>query len=333
MESCREFESLIDRARAEELPEHELEPLLAHLEACSGCSELFDLLGELRAGAAPPEPAAGELTTMRRAVLAELAQPQDRPFAPRGGAPVAGRRALALAAGIVFLLLAGGWWLGRNAMGQSDGGSVARRLGIGGTGATGGTSDTRRLTGEIRAAAVQNRQFEDVENSLFLFSNVEVEEVSGGRLHLNFDVSRHLDLELEKNDPLVTEILVQSLIGASSVGTRIRAVGLAGSGAQPIDPKVERALLVAVRSDENLGVRLLAQAKLAERAGDPAVHAAMLAILEQEPSVQMRLAAIEFLTRDHIRPEDLERAIGSGPEPGENAVYQLAKSYLHRNDS
>jgi hypothetical protein len=52
MESCREFESAIDRELAEGLAPAERELLLDHLEQCEACSELFDLLTALKSDAA-----------------------------------------------------------------------------------------------------------------------------------------------------------------------------------------------------------------------------------------------------------------------------------------
>ncbi|MGE0641527.1 MAG: zf-HC2 domain-containing protein [Thermoanaerobaculia bacterium] len=332
MTDCREFELWIDRAHAGELDENERELLLAHLETCTACSDLFDLLGRVRAEGEVPEPAADRFAAMRRAVVAELARPAVVPFPAPTPAPSGWRLSPALAAGLAFLLLAAGWLLGSRGVPRAAERSAAVSDPSSAAGPASAAVD-RRLTGEIRTAAVRNTRFEDVENSPFVYSNVAVEELAGARVRLSFDVARHLDLELAKSDPLVTEVLVQSLVGSSSVGTRIRAVGLAGDRDLAMDPKVEQALLVAMRSDENLGVRLLAQSRLAERAGDPDVRAAMLAILENEPSVQMRLAAIDYLTRDRVQPDELERAIGRGPSEGDSALYQSARSYIQRSDS
>jgi hypothetical protein len=322
MESCRDFESLIDRAQLEDLAESERDRLLEHLEGCDACSELFDLLGRVRGEADLSGPSADELGAMRRAVLAELGLP-SRPASRRQPTAAAGRWSRwALAAALGLVLVGGGVALGLRLAGPGRAGAGADGGGV--------LSDDRRLATEIREAAVRNRRFEDVENSPFVYSNVAIEKAAGGRLRLSFDVARHLDLELAESDPLASEILVQALVESSTIGTRIQVIGLAG---EAMSPKVKRAILVAMGSDENLGVRLSAQAKLAASAGDPEISAAMLAVLEREPSVQMRLAAIDYLTRNDVRPEVLERAIGAGPEAGEGAVYVRAQPYLRSHGS
>ncbi|MEZ5312647.1 MAG: zf-HC2 domain-containing protein [Thermoanaerobaculia bacterium] len=112
MTDCREFEPRIDRAHAGELDENERELLLAHLETCTDCSDLFDLLGRVRAEGEVPEPAADRFAAMRRAVVAELARPAVVPFPAPTPAPSGWRLSPALAAGLAFLLLAAGWLLG-----------------------------------------------------------------------------------------------------------------------------------------------------------------------------------------------------------------------------
>jgi len=74
------------------------------------------------------------------------------------------------------------------------------------------------------AVAARNADFEDVANSPYVYSNVQVGESSGEKIRLSFDVSRHLDLDLAKSDPLVTEVLVQSLIQPASIGTKLKAI-------------------------------------------------------------------------------------------------------------
>ncbi|MFN7940793.1 MAG: zf-HC2 domain-containing protein [Thermoanaerobaculia bacterium] len=322
MDSCRDFESLIDRAQVEDLAPAERDRLLEHLESCEACSEVFDLLGRVRGEADLSGPSAEELAGVRHAVLAELGSPA-RPASRRRPTAAGGRwRRMALAAGLGLVLVGGGVALGlRLAAPGRAGASAAGR---------GALSDDRQLAAAIREAAVRNRRFEDVENSPFVYSNVAIEKAPGERLRLSFDVARHLDLELAESDPLASEILVQALVESSAIGTRIQVIGLAG---EAMSPKVKRAILVAMGSDENLGVRLSAQAKLAAAGDDPEISAAMLAVLEKEPSVQMRLAAIDYLTRNHVHPEVLERAIGAGPEAGEGAVYVRAQPYLRSHGS
>jgi hypothetical protein len=181
------------------------------------------------------------------------------------------------------------------------------------------------LAGQMQREARRNTGLEDVENSPFRYANVSVEEAGDERIRLSFDVSRHLELTVPENDPLVTEVLVQSMLDAGSVGAKLEAIDRADN---VLDPRVRGALVKAMLSDPNLGVRLEAQKKLAGRPGDREIAEALLAVLENEESVQMRLVAIEYLTQSRVDPKLLEKAVEAGEPAGRGAVRVKAADYI-----
>jgi hypothetical protein len=156
---------------------------------------------------------------------------------------------------------------------------------------------------------------------------VRLTEGTAGLVNLSFDVSRHLELSLKRDDPLVTEVLVQSLIEPSGVDTRLNAILIAENTR---DRKIKKSLIVAMLCDENLAVRMAAQLKLIERPGDPEVADSLLDVLEREQSVRMRLVAIDYLANSNIQPARLERAIAAGDKEGIDAVRVKASVYLNR---
>jgi hypothetical protein len=81
--------------------------------------------------------------------------------------------------------------------------------------------------------------------------------------------------------------------------------------------------------DANLGVRLMAQSKLIEQNSDPKVTDALLRVLQNEESVQMKLVAIDYLTRHKVEPGLIRRAIA--PSGRRDAVYIQAMNYLNGN--
>lgn len=178
---------------------------------------------------------------------------------------------------------------------------------------------------EISLAASKHRQLEDIENSPYTYSNVQIRESGAARVQLSFDVARHVDVTLPKNDPLLTEVLVQSLLTNESVGTRLKAVEYSGN---VLEPRVRETLIRTMLADENLAVRLQAQTKLAVQSGDAEIMRSMLAVLQGEVSVPMRLAAIDYLTTSRIEPERLRTAIDAGPGDAKAAVIQRASLYL-----
>lgn len=158
----------------------------------------------------------------------------------------------------------------------------------------------------LAAAAESHDGLEDVEDSPYLFSNVDFRERPDGRLEVGFDVTRHLRLVRRRDDPLLREILVQSMLTAGPVGTRLAALGYA-EGA--IDPKVREALLVTLFNDPSQAVRMRALEILGRQGDDREVHAALLALLRGEDSVSMRLLALDQLAASSVPRQDLDHAV------------------------
>jgi hypothetical protein len=94
-----------------------------------------------------------------------------------------------------------------------------------------------------------------------------------------------------------------------------------------LDPKIRGALVKAMLQDPNLGVRLQAQEKLAQRPGDAEIEAAQLAVLENEESVRMRLVAIDYLTRSRVDPDRLEKAVEAGAPDGRVKASEYIRSF------
>lgn len=173
------------------------------------------------------------------------------------------------------------------------------------------------LASAIQLAATGERDLRAVEESPYAFTNVRVTPQSDGKLALAFDVTRHMEMSLPREHPLVTEVLVQSMLSPSSVGAKLEAISYAPSA---IDPMVRGALIKSMNTDGELAVRLQAQARLAEQKNDPEIVAAMLSLLERETSVQMRLLAIDYLAASRVEPQRVQRAVGAGPEEGRDAI-------------
>jgi len=307
MESCREFEELIDRAHAGEAGAVERERLAAHLESCSSCDELFDLLGQLAGEAASDEPSEHQLARMRRGVHAGLHASRRDGWRP-------GRRWVwaALLSGAAF---AAGLVVGGGRGMPSDAPAEPVR----------GLANAPELAGEMRRVAARHAQLADVADSPFTYADVQVRQLEGGRVRLAFDVSRHLDLELDRRDPLVADVLVQAMTASSSVGTRIEAIDFAGN---ELEPRVKQALLVAMRRDPNLGVRLEAQARLAALPHDDEIERGMLDVLAEDAEVQMRLGAVDYLARVRVAPDRLEHALARSDRNDNPAVRVRAARYL-----
>ena len=165
-------------------------------------------------------------------------------------------------------------------------------------------SDT--LLADLEMLARNHRSFADAEGSPYLFSNVRLRPSGDGSVALSFEVSTHLEVRRPAQDPLVREVLVQSLLDRSSIGARLDALELAPS---VMDPKVNQAILHTLRRDANQAVRLRALGILAQQPATPEVVAAFVEVLENDESVQMRLLAIDYLGASGMSPETLRGTI------------------------
>lgn len=311
---CIEIQKSMDELFDEKLDEARADELLGHIDGCAECAGQWDLLGRLRAGVAS-EPTDSEMLAMRRGVIRRIRASEGR----SPGWLERLRAALMMPAfgiAIAALVVVGAFVAGRATRQQGP----ARELPVASSGGD-------AIVDEIQLVASRNRQLSDVENSPFSYDNVEVEDAGGGKLALRFDVSRHVDVVLPKTDPLVADVLAQSLLEKSSVGMKLRAI----SYSEPVvSPKVREALVKAMLEDENLGVRMKAQEMLVETPGDAAIEAALLSVLEKEESVQMRLVAIDYLTHSNVAPDRLRDAVtprDSGTKV--DAVYVRAMDYVN----
>lgn len=304
---CRKIQNELDRLFAEEIEPETHERIEAHLEACQDCREHRALLEEI-SGAYVAEPSDAELAAMRADVLTSIRRERR---ASRLRLPHAA--AIAAVAGGA-LLLALGWSAGRATARPAAEQQVKA------------VNPDFALARQIQREARESQGRTDVDSARFRFANVQIEQQPGDQIRLAFDVSRHLELTLPKSDPLVTEVLVQSVLEAGSVGTQLEAIEQADN---VLEPRVRAALVQAMLHDPNLGVRLQAQARLVERPGDPATTQALLAVLEKEESVQMRLVAIDSLARTRaVDANRLRQAVEAGEPQGRAAVRVRADELL-----
>jgi len=306
MDRCTGYEGLIEKLLAEEIDGDDRERLLAHAERCADCRAYVDLHVRLLGSELDSElPDDRAFAAMRAAVLDRvrnegrprglswLRWPDLRPAAAIGTAAVL---ILALATGLL----------------------VGRITGGGRTAVFGG------IATDLHQQARQNLELSDVEQAPYRFTNVQLTRDTERRLTLRFDVTRHMELTRPEDDPLVKEILVQSLVNESPVGTRLEALTWAE---REIDPKVKQALLVTALNDPSQAVRLKALDVLATEADDPDVQAAMLAILDHEDSVQMRLRAIDHLAASSLSPDRLRQAIDDLSPTDDRALIVRAARY------
>lgn len=302
MSDCERFEPAFEGYVAGALDESAIAPLLAHARVCKDCRQVLELHRDL-AGLASraPEPEPEDLASLRAGVLGRLAATPGA-IAPHPRTVRLPRVAAALAASV--LLFVAGLFAGRAAWSR--------------TGANGEAALSSRLIGAIRADAASNRDLTDVEDSPFTYSNVSFRSADGDRVALEFDVTRHVQVVEPARSELVRDVLAQSLLNPSNPGASLRAMALAAKG--ELEPKLEEALLFALRRDPSLAVRLEALTIVAGRIHDPQVQAAVLATLRDDDSVQLRLLALDALAAGSFDRGRIRETIREHGRPGDEAL-------------
>lgn len=139
-------------------------------------------------------------------------------------------------------------------------------------------------------------------DSPFRYSNLRLREATAGALAVTVDVEAQIDLVRPKNDPLVSDILASSLVSDDSLGTRLKAVRLAGGS-----PRLRNALASAALGDPEESVRLKALGRLIEEdVASAETQEILLTVLGEEESVAMRLLALDAIEDDYLGSDLLE---------------------------
>jgi HEAT repeat protein len=113
------------------------------------------------------------------------------------------------------------------------------------------------------------------------------------------------------------QLVSLSMLNQSSPGSRLEGVVYAQQLTRP-DNEVEQALLQAARQDPNVNVRLAAVDGLSRYGSDPAVRRTLADGLVREESPLVQVALIEFLVNAHARDCALEMkqlAVSADAEP------------------
>lgn len=317
MSKCTEFEPLIEQMLSEEIEDASRDRLLAHSEACVDCRQFVDLHYQLQDPELSTElPSDAELAEVRANVLREIrAADRNDPLPSFGLAGLLRLFALRPAYGMglaamLLVMLGTGVVVGR----WTTGPELPNDLFV-----------ADDLVQEIlRREAQTNRELADVEDSRYLYSNVVFDERDDGRVALSFDVTRHVQVDPRQDDPLVKEVLAQTLVNPMPVGTRLRAISFAD---RVDDPKVEQALIFSMLNDENLAVRLRAFQILAGAEPSEEIEAAMLMVLSTEEAVQLRMLAMDWVAASDAGQERMDEVLEQLQESEDRALLVRAASY------
>lgn len=306
MGECATYFDQMTELRSRRLDDQTQQELFTHLASCASCRDLLDFHGDLRdAGDEFEGPSEVAFAALRSRVLDEI---NSSPSASATIHRPIWKRPQYLAAAASVLILLGGFIVGR---------TVSART----------VSETDLLIAALEGNASRNLRLQDVEDSQTMISNVAVRPLENGRVALAFDVAQHLELQRNENDPLVNEVLVHAMLDRSSLGSRLKAVSIAGAAT---NGKVQEALIFAMTNDPDLPVRLRALEILTANPFGPAVEAGLLEVLKRDDSMQMRLLAVENLAQGD---PSLQRLFDELEASGAEFVPALAERVSQLNNS
>ena len=140
-------------------------------------------------------------------------------------------------------------------------------------------------------------------------------------------LTTHVQLVESAQSDIAREVLVHALLDPSSIGSRLKAMTYAADAAEP---KVVQALILALRHDDNLAVRLEALALLTDHLDAPEVESAVLATLRDDESVQMRLLALDSLAGHSVDRERIRQVIETVERPDDAALLVRLTEYDKR---
>jgi hypothetical protein len=293
MQRCDDYEPLIERMLADEIDDTERDRLLRHAESCGDCRQFVELHHRLLGPALAVDlPTDEEFAAVRHAVLTRI-----RVDAPERQSWFDAFRQIwmrpAFGAGLAALLvvaLGSGIIVGRQWPGT-----------------------------ELRAAGTIVPP-----DSPVLYSNVSLRDQGDDTVVIGYDETRHVQAELGAGDQAVKRILLQSMLSESTVGSRLETMSHARRFQ---DPEVRQAMIVTLLNDPHQPVRQRALEILAAYEVDESIQAALLAVLRDEESVNLRLMAMDLLVTSDLPEDRFRQLVDDLQEREDRALVVRAASY------
>lgn len=309
MKSCNQFVMLIQKVITESLSETEKQLLSTHLDSCDQCNELYEMHQSLKQTSeklSEQMPDEAHFNVMRQRVLQSVMGKPALKFQIH--AWVTGlfqRKVIRFRPVFAMVFLGIAFLLGifsRNWLNPDY------------------TTNEDLLIQRVRQMAIQNQSLDDVDKSPLFISQANFRRDMTGQIHLDFNVTSAVAYSGDMNDPLVQEVVTQSLINATNDGSRLDAVALSP---QLMDSKVKEALIFSMLHDKNPAVRINAMGVLGRLQFDLQIQEAIIKVLHSEKTVHMRLDAIELLTQDQADVQNIQSILEDRIEHDENSSVKL----------
>jgi hypothetical protein len=153
---------------------------------------------------------------------------------------------------------------------------------------------------------------------------------NGDEVDLAFEAVRPVRLRGRLDDPAIQRVLARALLSGENPGVRLRAVGaISASNQAAPEREVKAALILALESDQNDGVRKEALQALLRYTPDREIRDVLLNVLLHDRNPGLRIAAINGLDSLHARGFRSEVPLPAGVQQqlqNDNNLYVRVKA-------
>jgi len=309
MSKCKEYKILFENLIAGNISENEHSELKKHVGICEECSDLYATSIALTNIDNPAEKANEiDFNIMRQRVIDSIEHKKENSISAKiqklvDSVNIYLKKPEYAIAAITLIV---GFFLGRALPPDENG-------------VTGG------FLKQISSIAEQNTYFSDTQKSSYRFSNVSLKEMDNDKISMSFDVSTNIDVVREKNDPLVKEVLTQTMMDPENVGSNLRAISYSEN---IVDNKIKQALIFSMQNAPITAVRLKSMEGLMKYDIDPELQEAFVNILLEEKTIKMNLMAIDYLTQNKYDTDSLRTIMEEVNPQKSTAIFVRAKKNI-----
>jgi hypothetical protein len=290
MNNCKEYLKLFQKLISGNIGNEEHTRLKKHIELCSECAKLYATNELLIDTKIPIEQASeNDFNNMRLQVTEKIRHQQENLFSNKIQKMIESvliylkKPEYALAA----ITLIVGFFLGR-ALPPDENGIAGGFL------------------KQISSIAEKNIYLSDTEKSSYRFSNVSLKEIDENKISMSFDVSTSLDVVRKKDDPLVKEVLTQTMMEPENIGSNLKAISYSES---ILDNKIKQALIYSMHNAPIAAVRLKSMEGLLKYEMDSELQDAFIKVLKEEKTMKLNLMAIDYLAKSNYNADSLRSII------------------------
>lgn len=151
-----------------------------------------------------------------------------------------------------------------------------------------------------------------------------------GQIEFAYDAVKPMRVKGSVNDKKIQQLLTYALEREENPGVRLRAVNTIGANKKvAADPQVKAALITALKSDANDGVRKEAMAVLKTFPFDSDIQNAFVYVLQRDANPSLRIDAIKSLEEKKIQGQEILTVLKEKSESDDNSyIRRRAKDFL-----